>query len=98
MEKGSAMPVLSVEGLTLALPALADRAHALQDVSLKIGAGETLCVVGESGSGKSMIAHSVMGLLPKAVRPVGGAIRLADRDVLSLDEEAMQDLRGRETA
>jgi len=90
------MPVLSVEGLTLALPALADRAHAVHDVSLTIGAGETLCVVGESGSGKSMIAHSVMGLLPKAVKPVAGAIRLAGRDVLTLDEEQMQDLRGRE--
>ena len=89
-------PVLSIENLTLALPALADRPHAVADVSLRIGPGETLCVVGESGSGKSMIAHAVMGLLPKAVRPAGGAIRLAGRDLLRLDEAAMQDLRGRE--
>jgi peptide/nickel transport system ATP-binding protein len=89
-------PVLSIEKLTLALPALADRAHAVADISLTIGAGETLCVVGESGSGKSMIAHAVMGLLPKAVKPAGGAIRLAGRDLLQLDESAMQDLRGRE--
>ncbi len=89
-------PVLSIETLTLALPALADRAHAVADISLTIGAGETLCVVGESGSGKSMIAHAVMGLLPKAVKPAGGAIRLAGRDLLQLDEAAMQDLRGRE--
>ena len=89
-------PVLSIETLTLALPALADRPHAVADVSLRIGPGETLCVVGESGSGKSMIAHAVMGLLPKAVRPAGGAIRLAGRDLLQLDEAAMQDLRGRE--
>jgi peptide/nickel transport system ATP-binding protein len=89
-------PVLAIEALTLALPALADRPHAVADVSLTIGAGETLCVVGESGSGKSMIAHAVMGLLPKAVKPAGGAIRLAGRDLLQLDEAAMQDLRGRE--
>jgi peptide/nickel transport system ATP-binding protein len=89
-------PVLAIETLTLALPALADRPHAVADVSLTIGAGETLCVVGESGSGKSMIAHAVMGLLPKAVKPAGGAIRLAGRDLLQLDEAAMQDLRGRE--
>ncbi|MDR6874202.1 peptide/nickel transport system ATP-binding protein [Bosea sp. BE125] len=91
-----APPVLSIENLTLALPALADRAHAVEGVTLAIAPGETLCVVGESGSGKSMIAHAVMGLLPKAVKPVGGAIRLAGRDLLSLDEEAMQDVRGRE--
>ncbi|AOO80418.1 ABC transporter ATP-binding protein [Bosea vaviloviae] len=89
-------PVLSIENLTLALPALADRAHAVEGVTLAIAPGETLCVVGESGSGKSMIAHAVMGLLPKAVKPAGGAIRLAGRDLLSLDEEAMQDVRGRE--
>ncbi|WNJ90006.1 ABC transporter ATP-binding protein [Bosea sp. 685] len=91
-----ALPVLSIENLTLALPALADRAHAVEGVTLAIAPGETLCVVGESGSGKSMIAHAVMGLLPKAVKPAGGAIRLAGRDLLSLDEEAMQDVRGRE--
>jgi peptide/nickel transport system ATP-binding protein len=89
-------PVLAIETLTLALPALADRAHAVEQITLSIGPGETLCVVGESGSGKSMIAHAVMGLLPKAVRPAGGAIRLAGRDLLQLDEAAMQDLRGRE--
>ncbi len=91
-----APPVLSIENLTLALPALADRAHAVEGVTLAIAPGETLCVVGESGSGKSMIAHAVMGLLPKAVKPADGAIKLAGRDLLSLDEEAMQDVRGRE--
>ena len=89
-------PVLAIEGLKLALPAMADRAHAVENVSLRIGAGETLCVVGESGSGKSMIAHAVMGLLPRAVKPVAGRILISERDILALPEEAMQDLRGRE--
>ena len=73
--KQASPPVLAIEGLTLALPALADRSNAVEQVSLTIAAGETLCVVGESGSGKSMIAHSVMGLLPKAVKPTSGTIR-----------------------
>ena len=89
-------PALAVEGLRLALPALADRPYAVEDVTLSIAPGETLCVVGESGSGKSMLAHAVMGLLPKAVKPAGGAIRLAGRDLLSLDEAAMEGVRGRE--
>jgi peptide/nickel transport system ATP-binding protein len=89
-------PVLAIESLKLALPALADRSYAVDGVSLSIAPGETLCVVGESGSGKSMIAHAVMGLLPKAVKPAGGAIRLGGRDLLALDEEAMQSVRGRE--
>jgi ABC-type microcin C transport system duplicated ATPase subunit YejF len=39
--------VLSIQGLTVALPAGGDRAHAVQSVSLQIEAGRTLCVVGE---------------------------------------------------
>ncbi|WP_332684430.1 ATP-binding cassette domain-containing protein, partial [Bosea sp. (in: a-proteobacteria)] len=91
-----AAPVLAIEGLRLALPALADRAYAIEDVSLSIAAGETLCVVGESGSGKSMLAHAVMGLLPRAVKPAAGSIRLGGRDLLTLDDAAMEDVRGRE--
>jgi peptide/nickel transport system ATP-binding protein len=90
------VPLLSVERLTLSLPAYADRAHAVDNVSLSIAPGETLCVVGESGSGKSMLAHAVMGLLPKAVKPIGGSIRIEGRDLLALDERAMRDVRGRE--
>jgi ABC-type multidrug transport system fused ATPase/permease subunit len=89
-------PVLAIEGLSLALPAGADRSYAVQNLSLEIEPGETLCIVGESGSGKSMTAHAVMGLLPRAVRPVSGAVRLSGRDLLRLDERALQDVRGRE--
>jgi peptide/nickel transport system ATP-binding protein len=87
-------PVLAIEGLTLRLPLMADRAHAVEDISLSIAAGETLCIVGESGSGKSMIAHAVMGLLPSAVRPVAGKISLAGRDLLMLNDRQMRDVRG----
>jgi peptide/nickel transport system ATP-binding protein len=93
---GPAAAILSIEALTLALPRNADRAHAVEGLTLSIGAGETLCVVGESGSGKSMCAHAVMGLLPAAVRPAAGSIRLAGRDLLGLSPADMQSIRGRE--
>src|SRR5215212_1630662 len=88
----SVSPVLSIDNLTLALPRLGDRRYAVQDLSLAVAAGETLCVVGESGSGKSMTAHAVMGLLPAGVTATVGAIRLAGRDLLELDEAALCDL------
>ncbi|MBM6594278.1 ABC transporter ATP-binding protein [Microvirga pudoricolor] len=90
------VPVLSVEKLTLGLPGLADRRHAIQDLSLAIMPGETLCVVGESGSGKSMTAMATIGLLPRGVNVLSGGIRLAGRDLLSLTEAQWCDVRGRD--
>ena len=69
-------PILEVRGLTIGLPAGSDRATAVRDVSFEVGRGEILCLVGESGSGKSVIAQSVMGLLPRSLPVLGGSIRL----------------------
>ena len=66
-------PVLHINGLTVRLPVGADRENAIEDISLHVEPGETLCLVGESGSGKSVTAHTVMGLLPKKqLAPVAG--------------------------
>ena len=63
------MSLVDIRGLTIALPPGADRALAVEDVRLEIGANEIVCIVGESGSGKSLTAHAIMGLLPRGVRP-----------------------------
>jgi peptide/nickel transport system ATP-binding protein len=88
-------PVLSIENLSIGLPKLADRQHAIEDLSISIAPGETLCVVGESGSGKSMTAMATIGLLPRGVGVLSGSIRLAGADLLSLTEEDWCDVRGR---
>ena len=88
-------PILEIEGLTIKLPKGADRAHAIEDVSITVGRGEIVCLVGESGSGKSVSAFSVMGLLPsRDMAPVAGAIRLEGEDLLGVDEARMRALRG----
>ncbi|WP_439577430.1 ABC transporter ATP-binding protein [Elioraea sp.] len=89
------MSLLSVEGLTIALPPGGERAHAIEDVSLTLNAGEILCVVGESGSGKSMTASAVMGLVPPGLPVVSGRIVFEGTDLLRLPAETMRDLRGR---
>ncbi|MCP3382163.1 ABC transporter ATP-binding protein [Bradyrhizobium sp. CCGUVB4N] len=91
-------PILSIEQLTLALPAGADRAFAVEDVSLALHAREILCVVGESGSGKSVCAFAAMGLLPQVIRPVAGTIRFEGRDLLGLAPAEWRTLRGRRIA
>jgi len=89
-------PVLHVTGLSICLPAGADRPLAVEAVTLSMLPGQTLCVVGESGSGKSMIANAVMGLLPLPhVAPVAGKIMFEGTDLLTLTEAQMRELRGR---
>ena len=88
------MPLLTVEGLTVALPPGADRAHAVHDVSFTLAAGEILCIVGESGSGKSVSASAIMGLLPAALRPTAGRIGFEGADLLAATPAAMRLLRG----
>ena len=88
-------PVLSVNRLSVALPDGADRSHALQDMSLTLNAGETLCVVGESGSGKSVLAMTVMGLLARELRVSAGEVRLQNESLLGLHESRWRALRGR---
>ena len=59
--------LLAVEGLNVALGL--GRRTSSSDVRLTIAPGEVLGVVGESGSGKSMLALTIMGLLPRADPP-----------------------------
>ena len=87
-------PTLLIEDLSIALPAGADRAHAVENLNLAIAPGRTLCVVGESGSGKSVLASAVMGLLPRALRPLGGSIRLQGESLLDTSPARLRQLRG----
>jgi len=86
-------PVLQVEGLSIALPAGGERAHAVQQVSFSVGRGEILCLVGESGSGKSVIAQGVMGLLPKSLPLAGGRIVLQGEDITHASPARLRELR-----
>jgi peptide/nickel transport system ATP-binding protein len=88
------MSVLRITQLDIALPAGAERAWAVQDVSLSIEAGQTLCVVGESGSGKSVMATAVMGLLARGLRPTQGRIELNGEALLQATPQRWRALRG----
>ena len=91
-------PLVSVENLSIALPKGADRAFAVEDVSLAVAANEIVCLVGESGSGKSMTAHALLRLLPQQVEIAAGSVRFKGTDIAQADEAAMRSLRGGEIA
>ncbi|MBD2746301.1 ABC transporter ATP-binding protein [Microvirga sp. BT688] len=62
--------------------------RAVDDVSLRVRAGETIGVVGESGSGKSTLGRAILRL-----QPASGLIRFEDRNLTPLDRRGMQPLR-----
>jgi len=91
-------PAVTIKDLKIALPAGGDRPYAVDGVSFDLTPGEIVCVVGESGSGKSMCAHALMGLLPGNVTTEAGEIVFEGRNLLTRDENAWQDIRGRRIA
>lgn len=69
----------------------------VDNVSLRLEAGEMLGLVGESGSGKTVTCRALMRLLPGAgLRISGGEVLLDGRDILSLSERQLSAVRGRE--
>jgi peptide/nickel transport system ATP-binding protein len=86
--------ILSLRGLTVALPKDADRPHALHEISLELEAGRILCVVGESGSGKSMTAGAILGLLPEHVHATAGEVIFQGRNLLALSNDELRSVRG----
>src|SRR3989442_10155518 len=71
---------------------------ALEDVSLRLHAGETLGVVGESGSGKTTLALTILRLLPPAARIVRGEILFEGEDLMRKPDREMRRIRGKRIA
>ncbi len=74
--------LLEIRGLTVELPTAQGWVRPVNDVSLRIAAGECLGLVGESGSGKTMLSLALMGLLPTGARINGEAWLQGDTPAL----------------
>jgi peptide/nickel transport system ATP-binding protein len=91
----TASPLLSVEDLTVELPAGGALRPALRGVTFALVAGESVALVGESGCGKTQLARAILGLSPEAAR-VTGSVRFGGRDLLPLRDAQWRAVRGRE--
>ena len=89
--------VLDVRDLRISFPASDGRRfHPVDGVSFSLDRGETLALVGESGCGKSLTSLALLRLIPPPGRiDAGSAIRLGETDVLTLEGEALRQIRGR---
>jgi oligopeptide/dipeptide ABC transporter ATP-binding protein len=89
------MSLLEIKNLKLEFGSGTGAVRAVDDISLSIEPGETVCLVGESGCGKSVTALSIARLLPSPpARYVGGEILLNGRDVLRMSKVELREIRG----
>ncbi len=88
-------PLLKIENLRIELTTRDGIAPVIDDLSLELGAGETLSFVGESGCGKSMTALGIMGLLPERVgRVASGTILFDGEDLTQASDTRLREIRG----
>jgi oligopeptide/dipeptide ABC transporter ATP-binding protein len=88
--------LLSVKHLTTRFFTRAGVVHAVEDVSFDLERGTTMALVGESGSGKSVTSLSIVRLVAPPGEIVAGRILFNGRDLLTLPEDEMRRIRGRD--
>ncbi len=92
------VPVIDVQELEVRFPGAHGPVTVIDKVDLTIGTGEILGLVGESGCGKSMLARSIMRLIPVSGRITGGRILFEGQDLLAMNETEIRKIRGNRIA
>jgi peptide/nickel transport system ATP-binding protein len=91
-------PLLEVDDLATHFLTERGIVRAVDGVSFSLRPGQTLGIVGESGSGKTILARSIMGLLPPRNVIRSGSVGFGGRDLAALSDAELADVRGREIA
>jgi peptide/nickel transport system ATP-binding protein len=80
--------LLEVRDLSVRFDHPSGSTHVLENVSLQVGAGESIGIVGESGSGKSVLARTVMGIRPRrGIEAITGVVGFNGRQLTNLDHK-----------
>ena len=88
------MAMLEVKDLRTSFFTPAGEVKAVNGVSFNLDRGKVLGIVGESGSGKSVTAYSIMQILEKTGKIVGGSVKLDGQELVGIGEKGMKSIRG----
>lgn len=91
-------PLLEVRNLSISFETHSGVLPAIENVSFALHPGDILGLVGESGSGKTVTVSSLVGLLPDNARIDGGQVLYRGQDLLTLSDEKLEEVRGKEIA
>jgi oligopeptide/dipeptide ABC transporter ATP-binding protein len=90
------MELLSVDNLRTHFYTYEGLVKAVDGVTFNLERASALGIVGETGSGKTVTALSIIRLIQEPGRIVGGSVNFDGRDLMSLSEREMREVRGRE--
>ena len=88
--------LLEIKNLKVSFFTPSGEVRAVNDISYTLKKGEVIGVVGESGSGKSVTASTVMGLVEKPGKIIGGTVTFDGHDVSKMSAEEIRKMRGKE--
>ena len=88
--------LLTISDLTIAFTGDTGTHEVTDHLSLTLDEGEVVCLVGESGCGKSVTSMSLLGLLGPGGSVKEGSIYYEDRDLFTLSEKELDQIRGKE--
>ena len=88
------MAMLEVKNLRTSFFTGAGEVKAVNGVSFNLDKGKVLGIVGESGSGKSVTAYSIMQILEKTGKIVGGSVKFNGQELVDAGEKVMKTIRG----
>jgi peptide/nickel transport system ATP-binding protein len=91
-------PILEIDDLSISFFTRNGEIPAVMNFSASVMPGQALGLVGESGCGKSTVALGVMRDLGKAGRIVGGSIRFKGRELVTMPDDELRQIRGSEIA
>lgn len=86
-------PLLSVNGLHIALPGRRGMRELFRNLSFSLRRGEVLALIGQSGCGKTTLARAIARLLPPHIVELRGNVSLNGRAIYELNTRELRTLR-----